>query len=82
MRSLSILLIEDNEPVLRLIRSILEQSPNLQVVGQACDGLEAIEKAKEIQPDLILLDIGLPKMNGLEAAKRISKLAPMQDYFS
>jgi DNA-binding NarL/FixJ family response regulator len=48
----------------------------LQVVGEASDGLEAVQKAKELQPDLICLDIGMPILNGIEAAHRISKLVP------
>jgi DNA-binding NarL/FixJ family response regulator len=47
-----------------------------QVVGEASDGIEAVHKAKELQPDLILLDIGLPSLNGIEAARRIRQLAP------
>jgi DNA-binding NarL/FixJ family response regulator len=48
----------------------------LQVVGEALDGLEAIQKAVELKPELILLDIGLPMLNGLEAARQIRKLVP------
>jgi DNA-binding NarL/FixJ family response regulator len=54
----------------------LRETPELQVVGQASDGLEAVHKAQELQPDLILLDIGLPDQSGIEAARRIRKLAP------
>jgi CheY-like chemotaxis protein len=50
--------------------------PELQIVGQASDGLEAAQKAHELQPDLILLDIGLPTLNGIDAARRIRKVAP------
>ncbi len=47
-----------------------------QLVGEASDGLEGVQNAQELQPDLILLDIGLPNLNGIEAAKRIHQIAP------
>ena len=53
-----------------------EKRPELQVVAEVSDGLEALQKSEELQPDLILLDIGLPRLNGIEAARRIGKLAP------
>ena len=55
---------------------MLEERPEFQIVGEASDGLEAIRKSAELQPDLILLDIGLPKLNGIEAARRICAIAP------
>ena len=48
----------------------------MQIVGEASDGLEAVQKAEELQPDLILLDIGLPTLGGIEAARRIRELSP------
>jgi DNA-binding NarL/FixJ family response regulator len=48
----------------------------LQIVGEASDGLEAVQKALELTPDLILMDIGLPSLNGIEAARQILKLVP------
>ena len=53
-----------------------EKKPELQVIAEVSDGLEAVQKAEELQPDLILLDIGLPTLNGIEAARRIRKLSP------
>ena len=67
---------DDFEPWRRAILAWLHTQPGFLVLCEASDGLEAVEKAGELQPDLILLDIGLPKLNGLEAAKRIRKLAP------
>ena len=54
----------------------LESRPEFQVICEATDGLQAVQKAEELQPDLILLDIGMPKLNGIEAAHRISRLVP------
>jgi len=51
--------------------SSLREKADLQIIGEVSDGLEAVRKAKELQPDLILLDIGLPSLNGIEAARRI-----------
>jgi DNA-binding NarL/FixJ family response regulator len=71
-----ILVVDDFEPFRRFLCETLQARPELQVVGEASDGLQAVQKAEELQPDLILLDIGLPKLNGIEAAHRISELVP------
>jgi DNA-binding NarL/FixJ family response regulator len=71
-----ILLIEDFAPFLKLTRSILADKAGLQVIAEALDGRDGVQKATELKPDLILLDIGLPKMNGIEAARQIRKLVP------
>lgn len=55
---------------------MLRDRQNLNVIGEAGDGLEAVQRAQALQPDLILLDIGLPGLNGLDAARQISKVAP------
>ena len=76
MGSIRVLVVEDYEDFRRFIASILQKLPELQIICEVSDGLEAVQKAKVLQPDLILLDIGLPAMNGIEAARRIRKLAP------
>lgn len=76
MPSRRVLVVEDFEPFQKLIRSTLTKRPEFQVVGIAADGLEAVRKAEDLQPDLITLDIGLPSINGIEAARRIRKLSP------
>jgi CheY-like chemotaxis protein len=73
---LKVLLVDDYEPFRRFVRSMLETSADLQIVGEASDGLEAVQKAEELHPDVILLDIGLPTLNGLEVARRIHRFAP------
>jgi DNA-binding NarL/FixJ family response regulator len=71
-----ILLGEDFEPWCRFVVSLLQEKREWQIVCETSDGLEAVQKAKELRPDLILLDIGLPKLNGIEAARQIRKLTP------
>jgi DNA-binding NarL/FixJ family response regulator len=76
MLLLRVLVVEDFAPFRRFICSTLEKRANLQVICEVSDGLEAVHKAEELKPDLILLDIGLPTLNGIDAARRIRKLAP------
>jgi DNA-binding NarL/FixJ family response regulator len=71
-----ILVAEDHHEFRRLIYSTLQQREEFQIIGEALDGLEAVRLAEKLQPDVILLDIGLPRLNGLEATKLIRKLAP------
>jgi DNA-binding NarL/FixJ family response regulator len=71
-----VLVVEDFLPFRKFIRSTLEKTSELQVVCEVSDGLEAVQKAEKLKPDLILLDIGLPKLNGIEAARQIRKLSP------
>jgi len=71
-----VLLVDDYEPFRRFVREKLKTRSELEVVGEATDGLEAVQKVEELQPDLIVLDIGLPKLSGIEAAHRMSKLVP------
>jgi len=71
-----VLVVEDFAPFRKFIRSMLEKEPSLRIVGEASDGLEAVRKAEELQPDLILLDLGLPTLNGIEVARRVLPLSP------
>ena len=75
-KSIRVLAVDDFEPFRVWVRSTLEQLPALQVIGEAWDGMEAVQKAAALLPDLILLDIGLPTLNGIEAARRIRRLSP------
>jgi DNA-binding NarL/FixJ family response regulator len=76
MSSVRILLVDDFEPWRRFVSATLKNKLQLQVLCEVANGLEAVQKAQELQPDLILLDIGLPGLNGIEAARRIRKLSP------
>ena len=71
-----VLVVDDFEPFRRLICSMLGRRPSLQIIGEVSDGLEAVRRAEELRPDLILLGIGLPSLNGLAAARQIRTLSP------
>ena len=74
--SIRVLVADNFEPWRRFISSTLQKQPEYQVICEVSDGVEAVQKAHELQPDLILLDIGLPSLNGIEAARRIREHAP------
>jgi DNA-binding NarL/FixJ family response regulator len=71
-----ILVVEDHVLWQEFVVRKLREQPGLQIIGVVADGLEAVQKARELQPDLVLLDIGLPKLNGIEVAKRVRRVAP------
>jgi DNA-binding NarL/FixJ family response regulator len=71
-----VLVVDDYEPFRQFVHSTLETKPELQIVGQASDGAEAVRQAEKLKPHLILLDVGLPTLNGIEAARQIRKVAP------
>lgn len=72
----SILIVDDNAVMRRLVRSHIEANSEWDVCGEAENGLIAIERVKELRPDLVILDFQMPVMNGLEAAREIARLAP------
>jgi CheY-like chemotaxis protein len=71
-----ILVVEDHVLWQGFVVRKLREQPGLQIIGVVADGLEAVQKAEELQPNLVLLDIGLPRLNGIEVAKRLRKVAP------
>ena len=71
-----LLVVDDVELWRTFVRMHLEKEPNLHVISVAADGLDAVRKAEELRPDLILLDISLPGLNGLEVARQICAVAP------
>jgi DNA-binding NarL/FixJ family response regulator len=71
-----VLVVDDSEPWRRYFSTTVGKQPGLQVISEVSDGLEAVQRAEELQPDLILLDIGLPTLNGIEAARRIREVSP------
>ena len=77
MRSaVRILVVDDYELFRQFVVGLLGKRPELQVVGETADGLEALQRAVELRPDLILLDIGLPNLSGIEVARRVRTLVP------
>jgi DNA-binding NarL/FixJ family response regulator len=73
---ISVLIVDDFISWRQCICTLLKEYPEYQVIGEASDGQEAVEKSEQLRPDVILLDIGLPKLNGIEAARRICAIAP------
>jgi DNA-binding NarL/FixJ family response regulator len=74
--SIRILLVDDFKDWLCQVRLLLQSRPECQVIAEASDGPEAVQKAQDLKPDIILLDVGLPKLNGIEAARQIRQLSP------
>jgi DNA-binding NarL/FixJ family response regulator len=71
-----VLVVEDHAPFRRFICKLLQQRPDVEIVGEAADGWDAIGQAETLRPDMVLLDIGLPRLNGIEAAGRIHAAIP------
>ena len=74
--SVRVLVVDDFEPWHGYVSTMLRKRPELHVVGRVLDGLEAVQQAQQLQPDVILLDIGLPALSGIEAARRIREVSP------
>jgi two-component system, NarL family, response regulator NreC len=72
----SILLVDDHEVIRRQLRLLFDSYPEFTVCGEAVHGVDAIEKAQQLSPDLIILDLSMPEMNGLEAASAIRCMMP------
>jgi len=76
MPVLRILVADDHELVRHGLRTLLETQPGWQVVAEAKDGMEAVKKTAELKPDIVVLDIGMPQLNGLGAVRKIAKVHP------
>ncbi len=79
MNTLRILIVDDHEGVRRGLRALLETQPGWQVIGEAGDGLEAVEKAVELSPDLVIMDLSMPGLDGIGAARRIRQALPQTE---
>src|SRR5215831_3439528 len=71
-----VLVVDDYAPMRRLVAAKLKTLTEIRFVHEAANGLEAVEQARELQPDLILMDIGLPLLNGIEATREIRRICP------
>ena len=74
--TIRVLIADDFKDWRHQVRLLFQARPQWQVIAEASDGSEAVQRAEELKPDLIVLDIGLPKLNGIEAARQIRQLSP------
>jgi DNA-binding NarL/FixJ family response regulator len=74
--TIRILLVDDHPIVRQGLKTLLEAHPGWEVIGEAADGLEAVDKAERLHPDVMVLDVTMPRMNGLEACRQIRKNPP------
>mgnify|MGYP002725531697 CR=1 FL=1 len=76
MQSIKVLIADDNGNFIQQVKSFLASDPDIEIVGEAKDGKEAISKVKELTPDIVLMDVRMPKMSGLKATHRIKQIMP------
>ena len=76
MHMRKILIVDDDMRLRQFVRELFSPEEDLQIIGEAVDGQEAIHKAQELQPDLVLMDITMPRMNGLDVTRRLKKILP------
>lgn len=76
MKAVRILIADDHEVTRRGVRAVLEGTPGWEICGEAATGREAVEKARQLNPDVVVLDISMPELTGLEAARQILKAVP------
>jgi len=74
--AVGLLIVDDSANWRARVREILKKQPELQIVAEACDGSQAVRIAAELQPDMVLLDIGMPVLNGIDAAEQIRRDSP------
>ena len=75
-RKTRLLVVDDHPAIRRAIRCALQSHPDVEVCGEAVDGSQAIEEAKKLKPDVVVIDVTMPVLNGFEAAREIKKILP------
>src|SRR5215472_1663540 len=73
---LRVLVVDDNQSIRRAMRQLLQTQVDIEVIGEAADGIDAIRKTQTYRPDVILMDVAMPTMNGFEAVRQIKKESP------
>jgi DNA-binding NarL/FixJ family response regulator len=73
---LSVLLADDFEPWRSHVRSFLQSNTEWEIIAETCDGLEAVQRAQKLHPDIVVLDLSMPRLNGLQAARKIHQCSP------
>lgn len=76
MEKINLFIVDDSQGLRKLIKEILDKESDFKILGEAEDGVEAVEKIRSTKPDLVLMDIWMPKMNGLAAARQLKKDLP------
>jgi DNA-binding NarL/FixJ family response regulator len=76
MKPTRVLLVDDHEVVRKGLRALIDSRPEFEIVGEAVNGRDAIEKTKRLRPDVVILDLSMPEMSGLEATRQIVKNVP------
>ena len=71
-----LLIVDDHEVVRRGVRSLLQEKMDCEICGEAVDGQDALEKARDLKPDLIVMDVSMPRLNGLEATRQVRNILP------
>ena len=75
-RRVRVLVADDHPVIRRMVRSVLQEHPNFEICGEAMDGAQAVEEAKKMKPDVVVLNVTMPVMNGFEAAREIKAILP------
>src|SRR5438477_7858244 len=76
MNKITVLISDDHDIVRKALRALLETAPDVQVIGEAADGYQCVRETKRLRPNVVLLDVAMPLLNGMEATRQISREVP------